>query len=164
MTAGQRWAAELARAMRRRGWSNVRLAREAGMSAPSISAYRTARQMPTLTRAAILSDVLMWPDLLERRVAMATRDCAACGRSFIDAGTKGNGRFCGSACRWTNRTRLARGKLDARREVTTRRLHLFEARVAVMCGDCTLGDGVCRTEECPLRAVSPLRFVRMSAA
>lgn len=143
------FAAALTEAMARRGVNKVALAEAVGTSASAIYCYRSAKILPTVQIASRLSDALFDGSILEMVVKMRTRSCGICGKATVDQGTKPR-LFCSIECQ-----RLSVKGVSTKFDKTDPR----ERAIAAMCLTCE-PSGVCRTLECPLRAVSPLPFVK----
>jgi ferredoxin len=155
-------------------------------STSNVSEWRNGHNLPGIDAAQRMADALRWPRLVEIVRDARTRACAGCGRPILaDAGRprrycSPGCRTITNAGGAPDGTERARSMLlgevlrtgPARKQVIGRAVTLIEeARpaelaaagilagyrdaVADMCRACVIDD-LCRTPECPLRAVSPI--------
>lgn len=155
-------------------------------STSNVSEWRNGHNLPGIDAATRMADALRWPRLLDIVREARTRPCTSCGRPMIvDAGRPRRycSPGCrditntGGPADGTEQARtLLLGEVlrsgPARKQVIGRAVTILEEarpaeRVALavlrthqdaiadMCHGCVVDD-LCRTPECPLRAVSPL--------
>jgi hypothetical protein len=161
------FATELDRALRIRRRSPWEVARETGLDATQLGKLRAGRCQPTLQTADILAEALDWDGLVSFALAARTRQCVICERDFVATDKQALARYCGDDCKAAahrRRTALRKAAKVGRQGVLERH-HLRELReaVAAFCRACE-PDGLCRTPECNLRAVSPLPLVLRRSA
>lgn len=93
-----RFGAELSKAMRARGVSNLRLAEASASTKSAIANWKVGGNLPRTDTALRLADVLDWPKLVELARAGRSRPCGRCERPFVNEGGA-PARFCSVACR-----------------------------------------------------------------
>lgn len=157
------FAEELRRAMTKRGLTQTALARRSGYGASNLHRVLSDGRIPAPDVITRLADALAWPSLVERAIADRTGRCAMCGAPFVRHHKKPSTRYCGRLCQ---RAAVARQSRDHhRRKVLTetrlvrQRLDQHQLAVLAFCRGCE-PDGECRTPECSLRPVSPLRLAQ----
>lgn len=157
-------------------------------STSNVSEWRNGHNLPGIDAAQRMADALAWPRLVEIVRAARTRPCAGCGRAIIaDAGRprrycSPGCRTIANAGGSPDGTEQGRSMLlgevlrsgPARKQVIGRAVTILEESrpaelaaasvldgyrdaVEAMCRSCVIDD-LCRTPECPLRAVSPLQL------
>ena len=158
----RRFGAELRRVMFARSASIRGLAIASGVSRSALLFYRNGVNLPALETADRLAEVLDSPRL--RTIILEARGgaCEHCGHPFVATGN-GNQRYCSEDCRrlaGTHRSGTPTRERAIRAERRTARLEIAVAAYCVACEP----ERMCRDAECGLRAVSPLKFVRMVSA
>jgi hypothetical protein len=108
------------------------------------------RYLPSLERAAQMADILDAPAILEMTRSASVGTCLVCMTPFARNATRRN--YCSVRCR----TDYAKGVRRTDRPVS-------EQAIAAYCRGCE-PEGLCRTEDCALRAFSPFLFVPRTAA
>jgi transcriptional regulator with XRE-family HTH domain len=156
------FAAHLRRSMDRKGMSAEKVARASGISRHSVGQYLWYDRLPTAERALMLSEALDDPALHAFVVTARTRTCD-CGRSYLDGGRGKPKGFCSTTCYHRVKKRTDRAEAKAYTvALTTRERDSLRAAVHDFCRECTAGEGICRTLECPLRAHSPYPFIAIN--
>ncbi len=171
---------ELVKAMAKRDIPRNELHRVTGIGRTALDNYRAGANLPKTEAAAALASVLEWPKLAELVTAARTHPCRRCGGSFVnEGGNQGAKRYCSVDCRAIaererqaqTRNRQAGQTNDGRRRyqalallrsgirIAEERSQTLVAAIAAMCASCE-PEGLCRTEDCPLRAFSPLPLQR----
>lgn len=150
---------ELRKAIRARDVTQRSIAQALGMQPNRLCDYMAGRVIPMMDRVIRLADVLMWPKLVTIAQSATVRVCELCGIDYYDAGQQRKSRWCGQSCRQTHHSRRMRGNSQVNERLARRRVARYAAAVTAFCGDCTAGEGLCRDDQCHLRAVSPLPFV-----
>jgi DNA-binding XRE family transcriptional regulator len=162
-TAG-RFAAELVKAQKVRGVTNVELARRVGVRPEWISTLRRGEQMPGHQLAVAMAEALTWDGLVPLSLAKRTGTCETCAMPFLSLERGGNPRrFCGRGCKLTAQRRRRIGRTSRTTAVQRHRLSKLQAAITAYCRGCE-PEGLCRDSECELRPVSPLPLARMRAA
>lgn len=152
------FGAEMTRAMKARKAGTRTVAALTGSGRTAVMYWRTGRMLPRHETAVRLADALQWPRLREMAEAARRKTCVVDGVAFIDDSGSDNRRYCSEACHEV--ADKARKGRDTRTVAAgaERRAERLAAAVAAMCRSCE-PEGVCRTADCPLRDVSPLRLV-----
>lgn len=145
-----RVSAAIRQALVRRGMKRVDLARAIGVSPTMAGYWLQGRYLPTLNRAAHMADVLDAPLILLTARTASVGSCRVCTRPF--ARNASRRAYCSVRCR-----------LDYHKGVRAAARPASEQAIEAFCHGCE-PEGICRTEECPLRAFSPLLFVAWTAA
>jgi predicted nucleic acid-binding Zn ribbon protein len=149
---------ELTKAMHARKAGTRTVAALSGSGRTAVMYWRTGRMLPRYETAVRLADALSWPALRTVAESARSKACVVCSAVFIDDSGSDNRRYCSEDCH------VVAEKARAGRPTRTvavrseRRAALLAAAVEAMCRSCE-PEGVCRTVECPLRSVSPLRLV-----
>lgn len=163
------FSSELRRAMTRRGIGTKALARDTGITATTISAWRSGRWSPRADKAALLAEALGWPGLSAALLAERTAACRLCDRSFLVTGWGGGGRqrYCSRTCQNRDKTRRMRASQRDYQAQTIVRLEGevggYREALLAYCLDCTGGEGVCRDGDCAWRSRSQLPFIPLNA-
>ena len=148
----RRFAALLRSVMTRRQMTASVLSREAGVTEEAISQYLRGRNLPMVSTATRLADVLMDKTLLDFVIRMRTVNCVVCGQTMVRARHR-ELLYCSRFCQNLGKKGVGRNvRPDPRM-----------AAIHEMCRACE-PEGICRTFDCPLRAFSPLPFVERRAA
>ncbi len=153
-----RFGRELERAMKARGVGGRTIAEPLGASRTSIMYWRTGRMLPRIETARKLAEVLDWPKLANLAIELRQKRCIVDGVEFVDDSGSDNRVYCSASCQRVSekgRVGVDRRTRAARAE---RALAVHRAAVAEYCTGCE-PSGRCLTEECALRAVSPLPLV-----
>jgi hypothetical protein len=172
----QAFGREMVKAMRARDIPLKEVARAAGIGRTALDHYRTGSVMPKSATALAIAEVLDWPKLArivdEARTFVCSRP--GCGRTYRHEGG-GPRRYCTQACvrlataqrRASTQLRRAGQTDDGRHRaaaiaqlrsaarIADERAAMAESAIASYCQECE-PEGLCRQEECPLRAFSPL--------
>lgn len=162
MTPAEQWSSSVIEAMDRRGLTTLGLARKTQVSPHTVRRWRRGLAIPRMDTAARAADVLFYPSLLDIVRKARTRVCDFCGREFMDDGNAIRARYCSRRHESAYRNREARPvKYEA---FVTRKHDAVKLQTAVdaYCWGCE-PEGVCRTPECELRGVSPLKLERRLA-
>lgn len=158
------FAVELQKAMDARGLRQVDVIR-LGFGRSTLANVRRG-SIPSQDVAVRLSEVLYWPNLARLAALARTGSCALCGATFVKDAHAPNKAYCKPGCARAAHARRMRDRSRTNTltetRLTRKRLDDIRAAVAAFCGTCTAGEQVCRTEDCELRAVSPLPFVPLS--
>jgi transcriptional regulator with XRE-family HTH domain len=166
MTTGKQreWAARMRVACHSKGMTLVQLADEIGMAASALYHLSRGSRTPTIQSAEAIATALDAPYLAAAAVEMRKKSCVVCGATFVDRGTTLNARCCGMACSRTLRARkdrIVRVESNAHAAIVARRrLRLYSDAVVAFCRACE-PEGLCRSEACELRSVSPLPMATM---
>lgn len=94
----RRFGDELRRAMTARRASSKRLVAAIGITTSSLGNYRAGTNLPRLSTARRLAEVLDWPRLVTIVAEGRRGTCARCGREWFNEGGSPK-RFCSTACR-----------------------------------------------------------------
>ncbi len=108
--------------------------------------------LPSLDQARELAEALSDPRILEIVQEGRMLTCPVCTRTFEWRGG-GRATYCSDRCRRYGANGATRRRSNL--PLVENELALFRDRVAAFCGACE-PDGICKTSECELRAVSPL--------
>lgn len=172
----QAFGRELGLACRARGVTLNELARSIGIGHTALDHYRTGSVLPKTATARAMAAALTWPRLatLIEQARTFVCDRPGCSRTYRNEGG-GPRRYCTPTCvRLAQEQRLASTRLrqagqtgDRRSSgaaikrlrsaarIADERALMAEQAIAAMCRECE-PDGLCRTEDCPLRSLSPL--------
>jgi hypothetical protein len=185
----QAFGNELVKASLTTGVPFKELERVTGVGHTAMDNYRRGYSLPKTEVAGVLAETLHWPRLRDIVVQARTDTCrrAGCGRTFRNEG--GSPKvYCSEMCRRIAEnlriaaTRIRQGgQLKARTpdgvmtenrrkgeairllrsgmRIADERALLLQQSVDAMCRGCE-PEGVCRTEECPLRNFSPLPLAK----
>ena len=160
------FAAELKRAMTRRGITARALAPMIGLHENTISELRVGRHRPRPETATRLAEALGWPTLIQSAIEDRTKTCGICDRSFVDGTAHLGRRYCSDRCANAAHARIQRRVYQegvrSREKLLGNRLRAIEAAVDAFCRDCTAGEAICRDDECALRPASTLPFIPLS--
>lgn len=148
----------LAQAMRRRRLLAADVAQAVGAATQSVSAWLRGTKLPQMDYSVALAEVLADERLVTHALRMRTRSCGVCGAEFVDLGKQPKKKYCKPGCAKTAHARKVHGRTENRYKLDRSALTLHRESVARYCADCE-PQGICRTAECPLRAVSPLPLV-----
>lgn len=142
----QRFKAAMQKAMRERGLTNRALANQLGVSETMVGYWTQGRYVPALGNAEKIATILNRPALLEIARVHHTGRCLACGRTFKRNSTRR--QYCAQSCQ-RDYQKGVRGPtvVDPR-----------QAAIDAFCKGCE-PEGICRDDECALRAFSPFIFV-----
>lgn len=155
------FAAELRRAMTRRGISQSALADRIGYSRSNLAHVLHRGALPTPETAERLADALDWPILAVKAVQERSGTCALCDAPFVRAPRSPARRYCSDRCKRAAAARRVRDDTRVRvlteTRLTKKRLTEHQQAVDRMCRTCE-PEGLCRDAECPLRPVSPLNL------
>lgn len=149
----ERFRSRLVAHMRARHLTQTQLGAIVGVSPTMVGYWRQARYLPSIERADMLAEFFGDPMLLEIVRASTVYRCLVCPRMFRR--DKNRRKFCSVACR-RDYHKGVRGapSVDERQKA-----------IDAFCRGCEPG-GLCRDDQCQLRAFSPLVFVpihRLSA-
>lgn len=147
---------DLSAAMKRRRITQKDLARRIRVRHQTIHEWLQGRQLPLPDVATRLADELDAPHLAAAVLAGRTITCEVCGAPSIAANKGAPKLYCGIRCKSAASDRRGRGATIIDSHLTRNRLKEHQDAVAAMCGECTLGEGLCQQWQCPLRAVSPI--------
>lgn len=158
------FSTQLRHAMTRRGASRADIYRPLGACSTSVKQWLEGTVYPDHGTVVAIAEILSWPSLVEQSIRDRSGVCEGCGKPTLATRGSKPPRYCGDRCirRLTDRQRRDAKRLQVVGVVARERDRLREA-VAAFCSNCTLGDGICREEDCELRPVSPLPFVPLSA-
>ena len=120
--------------------------------------------------AARIAEALDSPQLMQAVTAMRTKTCLICGASYIDTTNTMRKEYCRSLCtrvdvqrkereyqgQWKDRKVM---KANGEARVFSRRYLDAKKAIDAYCRSCE-PEGLCRTEDCPLRSQSPLPLAR----
>ena len=130
------------------------LAELIGVTPTMVGFWRSARYLPSLEKASQLADVLDAPEILFLTRQAQVGICRVCLAPFQKV--KGERRtrktYCSIRCR-----------NDYHKGVRAKDRHPAETAIAAFCQGCE-PEGLCRTEDCALRAFSPFVFVARRVA
>jgi transcriptional regulator with XRE-family HTH domain len=153
-----RIAAAIHRGLRKRGLTNRRLAELIGVSETMVGFWTQGRYAPAIGKAERMAEVLDEPMILHLTKLATVGTCRVCLAPFFrrnDArGQITRRAYCSQRC-----------LRDYHKGVRAQDRHPAELAVAEFCRGCE-PEGFCRTEDCALRAFSPLPLVlpRVTAA
>lgn len=157
MTPAQEWGNELGRAMRKRKFTQVRLATDVYISRHTIRGWLIGRNLPDYETAIAISEVLGWNRLRSMIIEMRTRTCIRCGAAFI-VKRMPDAVYCSTNCRtykhWRKRSELRSAE---NKERVGRTLALWEAEGGIrdrMCREWCAGgreDHLCPDASCPIQ-------------
>jgi hypothetical protein len=120
--------------------------------------WRTGRMLPRHETAIRLADALSWPRLRTLAEDARRKTCVVDGIAFIDDSGSDNRRYCSTSCHEVADKARSGRPTRVTAAGAERRAERLSAAVVAMCLACE-PEGVCRTADCPLRAVSPFRCV-----
>lgn len=153
------WAARMRKACHSKSMTLTELADEVGLATSAVYHLSRGRRTPTIKSAEAIATALDAPYLATWVVEMRKKSCVVCGATFVDRGTTLNARCCGLPCSRTLRARKDRKiRVESHAHaaiVARRRLRLYSDAVIAFCRSCE-PEGVCKSEDCELRSVSPL--------
>ena len=147
---------DLSAAMKRRRITQKDLARTIRVRPGTVHDWLSGRTLPLPEVAARLADELDAPHLVVAVIAGRTITCELCGKASVAANKGAPKLYCGIRCKSAASDRRGRGATIIDSHLTRNRLKEHQDAVAAMCGECTLGEGLCQQWQCPLRAVSPI--------
>lgn len=139
--------------MAERGYTMTQVATASGCTRQNIRELMEGR-VPGPTVADRLAQVLDDPQLLQMVLAARRIRCVVCNRTVIAQTFRR--RYCSATCNNVARTLGRRAPTETEQALLWERNGLAVA-VEAMCRSCE-PEGICRTQECPLRAVSPLPY------
>lgn len=167
---------EMVKAMRARDIPLKEVAKAAGVGHTALDHYRTGSVMPKTATALAIAEVLDWPRLAKIIEEARTFVCSrpGCERTYRHEGG-GPRKYCTQTCtQLAENQRMASRRLrqagqtgDGRHRaagiaqlrsaarIADERAVMAETAIAAYCRECE-PEGLCRQEECPLRAFSPL--------
>lgn len=152
--------------MKERGVTCEELAAGAGVHVGSIFRWRQGRTLPGIESGRIVAQFLVDPALEGLIVRLRTRECVICHSRFVVLKNK-DAVYCGQQrCKGVasdaKRNGVRREQAEGDRRKFSMALNLYRTAVSKHCWECE-PEGTCRTPECNLREVSPLRLARMTA-
>ena len=172
----------LKRKMTQQSMSVNTMAKALGSNRGSVSQWRNGLRLPEARFLGGIADLLDAPGLVRLAQEYRSGYCDECMMPFISHPKNGTRqRYCGPSCKSSSNKRRARERNATSRpnRITTaevRRQAAEKARdearqerkaaldlVAAFCRSCEW-DGVCKTADCELRAISPLPLVRKGVA
>ncbi len=142
---GQKFRAELAR----RGLTYNDVSRAVGVNQTSIRMFATGKTLPSLTTGAKITEAIGCEALMSALIEIRTSACAleGCGRTFV-RDSHSRQVYCSAECAYY-----------ADKGVAARKRHSPEAQaIDAFCRACE-PEGLCRDDQCPLRAFSPLPVI-----
>jgi transcriptional regulator with XRE-family HTH domain len=162
------FGAILRRTMADRGVDVRALASALDMDASSVVDWRRGVRLPRVESAAAIADALSAPVIAEAVVRQRTMQCALCGRDFLFNNVGGRRRrYCSQDCganAWNSERRRVTEKDWGMVHTRWRsRYQKAQAAIEAFCRSCEW-DGICKTPDCELRAVSPLPLEKRAAA
>lgn len=158
------FAGELRRVMLDRGIRCREVSAALGISLSSVVRWRSGQSMPMHDMVTRLGDLLACEALVTFSLRARLGACEVCHRPFVSQGRGPNRRrFCGERCQQVSRYRRKREAVLDTIAFSRIRLSEHQEAVAAFCMTCE-PEGLCRTADCPLRAVSPLPFMARVAA
>jgi predicted nucleic acid-binding Zn ribbon protein len=151
----ERFGLELTRAMKTRNVGTRTVATLSGSGRTAVMYWRTGRMLPRFETAVRLADALSWPKLKTIAQDARRKACVVCSVAFIDDSGSDNRRYCSESCHVVAEKARAGRPTRTVAVAAERRAARLTAAVEAMCRSCE-PQGVCRTSDCPLRAVTPL--------
>jgi len=158
------FAGEVKRLMKDRHLTNIALAATVGVNRRAVSGWRSGRYVPLHDTVLRIADALMAEQLVGMSLRLRMGRCEACSRPVVSQGRgPAPRRYCDPRCKSTAAWRRRKAVHQDSIAFSKIRLAEHQQAVAAFCLGCE-PEGICRTADCPLRAVSPLPFVAMRAA
>jgi len=131
-----------------------------GISHSYLIDLRKGRAIPRLAVSALIAEALESEGLHQHILDLRRRVCPVCDRRFVsDHRALNRQTFCSVTCASTARQRDKIYRATERRrglaQLRAYRLEMYQGAVDAHCHSCE-PSGLCRTETCALRSVSPL--------
>lgn len=157
-------AAAVNAAMAARGVTARELAAAVGVSATTVSDWRTGRSVPLLRNAGPLADALCEPRIADLVARARTTPCPVCGRLRVQGSNAG--RYCSRRCRAVASSRRGRGSRGRDGVLAQHRLRVFGEAIDELCRRWCEPGGLCRDATCPIQkaGLSPLPLARRRTA
>jgi len=149
-----RISSAIRRGMEARGMNRMQLAAAIGVTPTMAGFWLQGRYLPALERASQMADLFDSPSILFLTRQAQVGTCRVCLTPFqrVNGVRRTRRSYCSVRCR-----------NDYHKGVRSRDKHPAELAVAEFCRGCE-PEGICRTEDCALRAFSPFVFVARRAA
>ena len=165
-----RTAALITTARKRKKLQKKQVAEMMGATERWVWAVEAKRHAISYEYAAMMAEVLECPQLMQMVDSLRSKSCPVCFVTFIDTTAAMKKEYCKVLCtrvdvqrrereyqgRWKDRKVM---KANGEIRVFTRRYLDAKKAIDAYCRSCE-PEGLCRTEDCPLRAQSPLPLAR----